>query len=72
MIDLEISDNGIGISTDNLDSIFDPFFTLKKVRQGTGLGLTVCYSIVEQHKGKISANINSNNGLTIKVSLPKT
>jgi two-component system NtrC family sensor kinase len=71
LVDLEISDNGIGISTDKLDSIFDPFFTLKKMRQGTGLGLTVCYSIIEQHKGEISASINSNGGLTIKVSLPK-
>jgi len=66
-----ISDNGIGISPDKLTSIFDPFFTEKKIRNGTGLGLTVCYSIVEQHGGNITASINSNLGLTINVRIPK-
>jgi len=66
-----ISDNGIGISSDKLNSIFDPFFTQKKIKQGTGLGLTICYSIIEQHGGNITASINSNLGLTISVKLPK-
>lgn len=66
-----ISDNGIGVSSDKLNSIFDPFFTQKKIKKGTGLGLTVCYSIIEQHGGNITASINSNLGLTIKVKLPK-
>ena len=68
---LEISDNGIGISSNELGSIFDPFFTQKKVKHGTGLGLAVSYSIIEQHKGKIDAYLNSLNGLTIKITLPK-
>ncbi len=68
---LFISDNGIGISPDKLNSIFDPFFTHKKIKQGTGLGLTICYSIIEQHGGIIKASINSNDGLTIKFLLPK-
>ena len=70
-IDLIVSDNGIGISIDDLGSIFDPFFTQKKVKQGTGLGLAVIYSIIEQHNGKITAYLNTPNGLTIKISLPK-
>lgn len=66
-----VSDNGIGISPDKLNSIFDPFFTQKKIKQGTGLGLTICYSIIEQHGGNITASINSNLGLTISVKIPK-
>jgi two-component system NtrC family sensor kinase len=70
-IDFSLEDNGIGISKDHLNLIFDPFFTDKKIKQGTGLGLSVCYSIIEQHNGKISAALNNKNGLTIKVSIPK-
>ena len=70
-IELEISDNGIGVPEDNLNDIFDPFFTHKKVRQGTGLGLSVCYSIVEQHKGSFRSEINKEGGLSIYISLPK-
>jgi two-component system NtrC family sensor kinase len=71
-INFDISDNGVGISADKLGAIFDPFFTQKKVMQGTGLGLAVSYGIIEQHNGEISAKLNSQNGLTIKISLPKT
>jgi len=67
---LEISDNGIGIADENLKAIFDPFFTLKKIKQGTGLGLSVCYNIIEQHEGSIEAQINSMGGMTFKVYLP--
>lgn len=67
---LEFSDNGIGISEENIKAIFDPFFTLKKIKQGTGLGLTVCYNIIKQHKGRIEAQINVTGGMTFKVYLP--
>ncbi|MDP3314004.1 sensor histidine kinase [Lutibacter sp.] len=66
----EISDNGIGISEDKLSAIFDPFFTFKKIRQGTGLGLSVCYNIIQQHQGKIAANLNPTGGMKFTVSLP--
>lgn len=69
-VEFEISDNGIGIAEDQLQAIFDPFFTLKKIRQGTGLGLTVCYNIIEQHQGKIVAKLNSKEGMKFIISLP--
>lgn len=64
---LEISDNGIGIPPEKLKTIFDPFFTSKKIRQGTGLGLAVCYRIMEQHGGKIVAKQNEKDGITFAV-----
>jgi two-component system sensor histidine kinase PhcS len=51
---LSIRDNGAGIDAKNLDKIFDPFFTTKDVGAGMGLGLSICYSIVQEYGGKIS------------------
>ena len=51
---LSIRDNGTGIDAKHLDKIFDPFFTTKDVGEGMGLGLSICYSIVQEYGGKIS------------------
>jgi two-component system sensor histidine kinase PhcS len=51
---LSIRDNGTGIDPKHLDKIFDPFFTTKDVGEGMGLGLSICYSIMEECGGKIS------------------
>jgi two-component system, sensor histidine kinase PhcS len=51
---LSVRDNGTGIDAKNLDKIFDPFFTTKDVGAGMGLGLSICYSIVQEYGGKIS------------------
>jgi len=51
---LIINDNGPGISPEHLDKIFDPFFTTKDVGEGMGLGLSICYRIVEECEGRIS------------------
>jgi signal transduction histidine kinase len=48
---VEIADNGPGIPPDVLPHIFEPFFTTKSVGVGTGLGLDICYRIVQQHHG---------------------
>jgi two-component system, sensor histidine kinase PhcS len=48
-----IRDNGEGISSENLPKIFDPFFTSKDVGEGMGLGLSICYRIMQQHGGSI-------------------
>jgi two-component system sensor histidine kinase PhcS len=51
---LSIRDNGTGIDAKHLDKVFDPFFTTKDVGEGMGLGLSICYSIVQEYGGKIS------------------
>jgi C4-dicarboxylate-specific signal transduction histidine kinase len=51
---LAIRDNGMGISPEHLDKIFDPFFTTKDVGEGMGLGLAICYRIIQDCDGRIS------------------
>jgi len=65
-----LSDSGIGILPENFDRIFYPFFTTKEVGQGTGLGLSVSYSIVEKHNGRIEVESAAGVGSTFVVLLP--
>lgn len=67
---LEIKDNGVGITSENLRRIFDPFFTTKPVGVGTGLGLTVCHNIVSSYGGAIEVDSISGHGCTMRVLLP--
>jgi two-component system, NtrC family, sensor kinase len=64
-----IKDNGHGISDENLEKLFIPFFTTKT--NGTGLGLSICYGIINRHGGEIEINSNENIGTTINVKLPQ-
>ncbi|MBM3143120.1 MAG: PAS domain S-box protein, partial [Chloroflexi bacterium] len=63
-------DNGPGIKPEIIDRIFDPFFTTREVGQGTGLGLSLCYGIITEHKGKIYAESKPGKGATFTVELP--
>ncbi len=68
---IEISDTGTGISSQDMDRIFDPGFTTKGVRVGVGLGLSICYQIVvDEHKGHIDVSSESGRGTTFTITLP--
>jgi two-component system NtrC family sensor kinase len=67
---VSVADNGAGIAPENLDKIFDPFFTTKPVGQGTGLGLSVSYGIIEQHGGSIEVTSEMEIGSTFLIHLP--
>lgn len=64
-----ISDTGIGIAKDNLDRLFEAFFTTKDVGEGTGLGLSIAYNIVKSHKGTIEVESQEHKGTTFKITL---
>ena len=67
----EISDNGTGISKENISNIFNPFFTTKPVGVGTGLGLSISHDIiVNKHSGAIDVNSCLGEGTTFIISLP--
>jgi signal transduction histidine kinase len=66
---IEISDSGPGISEDNLNRIFDAFYT-KKGNLGMGIGLAVCKSVIEKHGGAIEAIKKADCGATFRISLP--
>ena len=66
---LRVTDTGEGISQEDLDKIFDPFFTKAPLGKGTGLGLSICNSIVDQHGGSISVQSRIGKGSTFTVKL---
>jgi PAS domain S-box-containing protein len=66
---VEISDNGIGISNDDINNITLPFYTTKEEGKGTGLGLTICYQIIKEMAGAIEISSEVNCGTTVKLVL---
>ena len=74
MAEARIADSGVGISPDRLRLIFEPFYTTKEPDEdghgGTGLGLSVCRQIIEQHHGRIRVESVVGKGSTFTVKLP--
>ena len=66
----EVIDEGSGIPRSELTKIFEPFYTTKPAGRGTGLGLSVCYSIVAAHNGRIEVDSAVGAGTTFRVMLP--
>jgi signal transduction histidine kinase len=67
-VTLRVQDNGPGISTQNLPSLFNPFFTTKP--EGMGMGLSICRSIIDAHGGRIWAESDLGHGAALNFSLP--
>jgi signal transduction histidine kinase len=65
-----VADTGKGIAPENLKKLFDPFFTTKPVGQGTGLGLSLSYGIVQKHHGRIEVQSELGRGTAFRVWLP--
>lgn len=70
MVQIEFSDTGCGIDQQNLNKIFEPFYTSKKPGEGTGLGLSVSYGIVKDHNGEILADSQPGKGTTFTILVP--
>jgi len=73
-VTISVTDEGSGIPADQLEQIFEPFFTTKEVGKGTGLGLALVYSIIEEHYGHISikspADEHTDRGTKVIITLP--
>ena len=70
IIKASFTDDGPGISKENLGHLFDPFFTTKEVGEGTGLGLSICHGMIAEHGGRIYAESELGKGATFVVELP--
>ncbi len=66
---INVKDEGVGVPEENLQQIFDPFYTTKPT--GTGLGLSIAHQIMEQHGGKIEAKRNPDRGMTFSLVFPR-
>lgn len=68
---LLVRDNGPGITTEHMDKIFDPFYTTKDVGEGMGLGLSICYRIMQEAKGRITVRTEPGQLCEFKLEFPK-
>jgi len=70
VIEVVVSDNGIGINEDDLNKVFDPFYTTKETGKGTGLGMYISYGIINQLKGSIKFESKVGEGTSVIIELP--
>jgi signal transduction histidine kinase len=68
---ISFQDNGIGMSEEVKNKMFDPFFTTKDVGEGTGLGMSIVFSIIQMHEGSISVDSQEGAGTRITLTIPK-
>ena len=68
-VEIEFSDTGCGIAEENISQVFEPFFTTKEEGKGTGLGLWICYEIIQRHGGTIVAK-RKDKGTSFLITLP--
>lgn len=69
-VSITISDNGIGMSPETQKKIFDPFFTTKEVGEGTGLGMSIVFKIIQKHNGNIGMTSKEGKGTEFVIHLP--
>lgn len=69
-VGIEIADTGPGIPNENMNKIFDPYFTTKGQGEGTGLGLAISYSIIQEHNGDVTVKSELNKGTAFIMSFP--
>jgi len=74
---IEIRDEGTGIAAEDLEKVFEPFYTTKGIGKGTGLGLATTYGIVKMHRGQIDVKSNARpekgtTGTEFTIKLPRT
>jgi len=67
---IRIKDNGTGIRKEDLDKVFDPFFSTKEVGQGVGLGMSLSHGIIRDHQGRIDITSRVGQGTTVSIVLP--
>ena len=70
LVEVKVSDDGMGIPQKYLSQIFDPFFTTKKLGEGTGLGLNIVYRIVTKYEGTIDVESKDQVGTTFTIKFP--
>ncbi len=69
MVEITVADSGQGIEKNDLNKVFDPFFSTK-VREGSGLGLSITYGIINNHAGQISVQSEVDQGTVFTIRLP--
>ncbi len=67
---ITIADNGCGMDKSTQDKIFEPFFTTKAIKEGTGLGMSVSFDVIQSHQGSINVLSELGKGSTITIQLP--
>ena len=67
---MEFKDTGCGMTQEQAEKIFDPFYTTKPVGEGTGLGMSISYKVIQNHKGTITVSSEQGKGTVFKIQLP--